>query len=173
MWLLTVSVEGQLSYFCFCLSWVTLLWTFMYKFLWGHVLIFSFCWGICLGMELLGYMLIRCWTSSGIHVLLFFCTILNVQLLCKLQVYNELSDSQFLKIILHLWGFLEGFSGKESVSHCRICVLDPWVGKIPWKKKWQPTPVFLPGKSLGQMSPVGYSLWGCKRVRHDLVTKQW
>ena len=34
--------------------------------------------------------------------------------------------------------------------------------KIPWKRKWQPTPVFLPGKPLGQRSLVGYSPWGCK-----------
>ena len=33
---------------------------------------------------------------------------------------------------------------------------DPWVGKIPWKRKWQPIPVFLPGKSIGQKSLVGY-----------------
>ena len=42
----------------------------------------------------------------------------------------------------------------------------PWVGKIPWRRKWQLTPVFLPGESLGQRSLVGYSPWGC-RVRHD------
>ena len=41
-----------------------------------------------------------------------------------------------------------------------------------WRRKWQPTPVFLPGKSHGQRSLVGYSSWGCKRVKHDLVTKQ-
>ena len=35
--------------------------------------------------------------------------------------------------------------------------LDPWVGKIPWRRKWQPTPVFLPGESYGQRSLVGYS----------------
>ena len=34
---------------------------------------------------------------------------------------------------------------------------NPWVGKIPWKRAWQPTPVFLPGKSHGQSSLVGYS----------------
>ena len=39
---------------------------------------------------------------------------------------------------------------------------DPWVGKIPWKRKWQPTPVLLPGKSYGQRSLVGYSPWGPK-----------
>ena len=31
---------------------------------------------------------------------------------------------------------------------CRRCGLDPWVGKIPWRRKWQPIPVFLPGKSM-------------------------
>ena len=46
---------------------------------------------------------------------------------------------------------------------------DPWVGKIPWRRKWQPTPVFLAGKFHGQRSLVGYSPWG-HRVRHDLET---
>ena len=39
---------------------------------------------------------------------------------------------------------------------------DPWVGKIPWRRKWQPTPVFLLGKSHEQRSLMGYGLWGCK-----------
>ena len=39
---------------------------------------------------------------------------------------------------------------------------DPWVGKIPWRWAWQPTPVFLPGKFHGQRSLAGYSPWGCK-----------
>ena len=39
---------------------------------------------------------------------------------------------------------------------------DPCVGKIPWRRAWQPTPVFLPGKSHGQRSLVGYSPWGRK-----------
>ena len=39
---------------------------------------------------------------------------------------------------------------------------DPRVGKIPQRRKWQPTPVFLPGKSHGQMSLAGYSPWGHK-----------
>ena len=47
---------------------------------------------------------------------------------------------------------------------------NPWVSKIPWKRKWQPTPVFLPGKSHGQRSLAGYSPCGYK-VRHDLVTE--
>ena len=39
---------------------------------------------------------------------------------------------------------------------------DPWVGKIPWRRKWQPTPVFLLGESHGQRSLAGYSPRGCK-----------
>ena len=51
-------------------------------------------------------------------------------------------------------------------------LVDPWVGKIPWRKKWQLTPVFLPGKSHGQRILAGSSPWGHKRVRHDLEIKQ-
>ena len=42
------------------------------------------------------------------------------------------------------------------------CGLNPCVGKIPWRRKWQPTPVFLPGKFHGQRSLEGYSPWGLK-----------
>ena len=49
---------------------------------------------------------------------------------------------------------------------CRRPGLDFWVGKIPWRRAWQLTPVFLPGESHGQRSLVGYSLWG-HRVGHD------
>ena len=40
--------------------------------------------------------------------------------------------------------------------------MDAWVGKIPWRRTWQPTPVFLPGESYGQRSLAGYSPWGGK-----------
>ena len=43
--------------------------------------------------------------------------------------------------------------------------------KMSWRRKWQPTPVFLSEKSRGQRKLVGYSPWGHKRIRHDLVTK--
>ena len=48
--------------------------------------------------------------------------------------------------------------------------LDPWVGKIPWRRKWQPTPVFLPGESYGQRGLVGYSPWGRKESDTTKVT---
>ena len=61
--------------------------------------------------------------------------------------------------------------GKESACQCRRHGFDPWAGKILWRRAWQPTPVFLPEKSHGQRSLVGYRPWG-HRVRHDRATKQ-
>ena len=45
---------------------------------------------------------------------------------------------------------------------CRRLRFDSWVGKIPWRRKWQPTPVFLAGEFHGQRSLAGYSPWGRK-----------
>jgi len=45
---------------------------------------------------------------------------------------------------------------------CGRSGFDPWVGKIPYKRRWQPVPVFLPEKSHGQRSLVGCNPWGCK-----------
>ena len=45
---------------------------------------------------------------------------------------------------------------------CKSSRFDPWVGKIPWRRKWQPTPVFLPRESHGQRNLAGYTPWGCK-----------
>ena len=67
------------------------------------------------------------------------------------------------------WGLPWWLSGKEPTCQCRghkRLGFDPWVRKIPWRKKWQPTPVIWPGESLGQRSLEGYSLWG-HRVGHD------
>ena len=59
--------------------------------------------------------------------------------------------------------FSGGASSKEPTCQCRRYKrhgFDPWVGKLPWRRKWQPTPVFLPGKSHGQRSLAGCSPWG-------------
>ena len=62
-------------------------------------------------------------------------------------------------------GFPGSASGKEpTCTHG----FDPWVGKSPWRRAWQPTPVFLPVESPGQRSWAGYSPWG-RRVRHDFL----
>ena len=62
-------------------------------------------------------------------------------------------------------GFPGGSSGKEPACKCRrhkSCGFSPWVGKIPWRRKWQPTPVFLPGESHGQRNLAGWSPWVAK-----------
>ena len=64
-------------------------------------------------------------------------------------------------------GFPGGTSGKESSCRCRRhggLSFHSWVGKIPWRRKWQPTPVFLPGEFCGQRSLAGYSLQGHKEL---------
>ena len=58
-----------------------------------------------------------------------------------------------------------GASGKESACQCRRhkgCRFYLWVGRILWRRKWQPTPVFLPGKFHGQRSLAIYSPWTCR-----------
>ena len=64
-------------------------------------------------------------------------------------------------------GFPGGTSHKELACQCRRCKrceFDPWVGKIPWRKAWQPTPVFLPGESHGQRSLADYGPWDHKEL---------
>ena len=68
-----------------------------------------------------------------------------------------------------------GFPGGSAVKNLPAKErhkFNPWVRKIPWRRKGQPTPVFLPEKSHGQRSLTGYSSWGHKRVGHNLATIQ-
>ena len=58
--------------------------------------------------------------------------------------------------------FPGGSAGKGKESTCKGLVFNPWVSKIPWRRKWQPTLVFLPGKSYEQRSLAGYRPWDCK-----------
>ena len=68
-------------------------------------------------------------------------------------------------------GFPGGASGKEPSCQCGRCGFDPCIGKIPWRKAWQPTSVFLPGESHGQRSLVGYSPYGRKESDTTEVTQ--
>ena len=60
------------------------------------------------------------------------------------------------------WGFPGASILKRIFCQCRRCRFHPWVRKFPWRRKWQPIPVFLPGKSHRQRSLVGYRPQGCK-----------
>ena len=66
----------------------------------------------------------------------------------------------------HILGLPWWLSAKESACQCKRHGFDPWIKKIPWRIKWQPTLVFLPGKSYGQRSHELQSM-GSQRVGRD------
>ena len=68
-------------------------------------------------------------------------------------------------------GLPRWLSGKESPCQGRRHRFDPWIGKIPCRWKWQPTPVFLPGKPYGQKEPGRLQSMGSQRVRHPWGTE--
>ena len=78
--------------------------------------------------------------------------------------------------LLHFFKVTKGLprwcGGKESTCQCRRHKghgFYPWVGEMPWSMKWQPTPVFMPGKFHRQRNLPDYSLWGCK----ESDTTEW
>ena len=72
-------------------------------------------------------------------------------------------------IYLVPWGLPASTSGKESAGQCRRCRFHPQGRKISWRRKWQPTLVFLPSKFRRQRSPAGCSPWDCK----ESDTTEW
>ena len=100
---------------------------------------------------------------------------LNSYLLISSLIHPKLhSSSHWLtcSMILSRLGFSGDASGKEPTCQSRRHRrprFDPWVRKIPWKKKWQPTPVFLPGESHGQRRLRGYSPWDLKEMGSQRV----
>ena len=85
------------------------------------------------------------------------------------RVRHDRSDSAAASII-SLWAIYRAFLvTQQAMQEMQVWSLG---GKTPWRRKWQPTPVFLPGKSHGQRSLEGYSPWGRQRVRRELVAEQ-
>ena len=90
---------------------------------------------------------------------------------------RESKLSMYISMSIYLYGLpfpYMGASGKEPTCQRRRHKrhgFDPWVGKIPWRRGWQPPPVFLPGESHGQRKLVGYSLWG--RRESDRAEATW
>ena len=70
-------------------------------------------------------------------------------------------------------GFPVGTNGKEPTCQCRRRRSHPWVGKIPWRRAWQPTAVFLPGESHGEKSLAGYNPQGHKELDITEVKLNW
>ena len=92
-----------------------------------------------------------------------------------LLVQSSFIHVSFLIIQFLLMGFA-GAYGKESACQCRRYKrrgFDPWVRKIPWSRKWQPTLVFLPGKFHGQRSLEGCSPWGQKESHMTKYREEW
>ena len=65
-------------------------------------------------------------------------------------------------VFIEVQGFPGGSAVKASAWNERDLGSIPGSGRFPWRKKWQPTPVLLPGESHGWRSLLGYSPWGCK-----------
>ena len=87
--------------------------------------------------------------------------------MAKEQLSFELYSTNISEHLMRVGGLPWWLSGKESTCLWRRYKrhsLDPWVWKIPWRRKWQPTPVLLPGKSHGERSMAGYSPWGRKKL---------
>ena len=74
---------------------------------------------------------------------------------CIPEIYNYTS-TKITHTHTHTHGLPKWLSGKESTCQCRRLRFNPWIRKIPWKRKWLPTPVS-PGKPHGQRSLAGYS----------------
>ena len=82
---------------------------------------------------------------------------------CCLQNFNN--AGRFMGDNISCWA--SWCNDKEFACQCKRhkrCGFDPWVVKILWKRKWQPTPLFLLGKFHGQRGLVGYSSWGRKEL---------
>ena len=106
------------------------------------------------------YYLINSGSSHARCVAWADCSI-SLNLVCKMGIITTASAS---------WshcGFPGDANGKESACQCRGCKrweFNSWIRKIPWRRAWQPTPVFLPGEPHGQRSLVGYSPQGHKEL---------
>ena len=101
----------------------------------------------------------KIWTNFTNNTGLLHC----MQILYQLSYEGRWQRKKHMKR-KSVWlnkGFLDAFSGKESACQGRTnkrCRFHPWVKKIPWKTKRQPTPVLLPGESHGQSCLAGYNL---------------
>ena len=87
-------------------------------------------------------------------------------------VLGDYFQEKLYELSINGYGLPKWLRGEESSCQCRRSEFDPWVGKILWRRKSIPTPVFLPGKSHGQRSLMGYCLWNRRRVQQDLAAKQ-
>ena len=122
--------------------------TFNYYLIFSMFILSSTDCGICLYSEWKEQPLSQTWT---------FCTLFEP------VFWSSFSTSRGLP------RWLPGEESASSAGDAGDAGLILWVGKIPWKRAWQPNPGFLPGESHGQRSLAGHSPWG-HRVGHDWAT---
>ena len=94
----------------------------------------------------------------------------------QFQLFKKKKKAKLRNSLEIQWleGFPDGASGKEPACQCRRhhrLGYNTWVGKIPWRREWQPTPVLLPGDSHGLRSLVGCGPQGCKES--DTTEATW
>ena len=111
------------------------------------------------------------WKSTHATHWEFFC-LSDTCSLNDILRFNEYLNLIWITGLCIRVGFPGGAGGKEPICQCRRhkrLGFNPWVKKIPWKREWLPTPVFLPGESHGQRSLVGYS----QRVAKSWTQLKW
>ena len=110
------------------------------------------------------------WLSRTLCVRLCVCKLFQLGLwISQVQQWRNCFSESFYILSFLLWlpRWLSG-KGKKKVCcqcrRCKRCGFDPWVGKIPWRWAWQPTPVSLPGEFHGQRSLEDCSPWDCEEL---------
>ena len=104
--------------------------------------------------------------------------VLVVSLKLSCPIYKMGTPCLPFRAILRINYINEWCSGKESICQCRRykrCMFDPWVRKIPWRRKWQPTPVFLSGNEIegsGGLQSMG-SQRGTTQHTHIHIIGRW
>ena len=100
------------------------------------------------------------------HCLSHFLFLRTILSNCSKPLWLHLTSVTSFKAPSLNMGFPGSSVGKESACNAEAN-FNPWFGKIPWRREWLPTPIFLPGESHGQRRLVGSGPLGHKRVRHD------
>ena len=138
-------------------------------------------WDYCPALQISAFLRSRNCIGSGYLNLFHYCASCLDPHLLRWVARVVLPFSSLVKTRGERWGRPSPWQrqglpwclrGEESTSQFRRFRFDPWAGKTPWRRKWQPAPVYLPGKSHGQRSLVGYSPRDCERIGRDLATKQ-
>ena len=94
-------------------------------------------------LQAINVMLLNVELERHVHIGCYQCVLVTVNILLCRTIWA----SQVVLVIKN---------PLANAGRCKRCGFDPWVGKIPWRRAWQPTPVFLPGESHGQRSLLGY-----------------